>query len=65
MELTTAGSFQEREAQRIKKRIADARKVLAEQIDKVLEEVLKGINQYNNLDKLGADQLNEKEETAQ
>ncbi|MDA8860091.1 MFS transporter [Paracoccaceae bacterium] len=65
MELTTAGGFQEREAQRIKKRIADARKVLAEQIEKVLEEVLKGIGQYNNLDQLGADQLNEKEETAQ
>ncbi|MDA9821092.1 hypothetical protein N9C56_00985 [Paracoccaceae bacterium] len=65
MNLTTAGSFQPREAQSVKERVNEAKGFLEEQIKKVLEEVSKGIEQYNNLDKLDADMMNEEEKTVQ
>ena len=59
------GHFQPREAQSVKERVNEAKGFLEEQIKKVLEEVSKGIEQYNNLDKLDADMMNEEEKTVQ
>lgn len=65
MALTTAGNFQPREAQNVKKRIKEAKGFLEDQIKKVLEEVSKGIERYNNLDQLDADMMHEEEKTVQ
>lgn len=52
MELTTNKSFQPREAEKIKERITEAKKILDAQIQDVLDKHADGIMQYRNLDKL-------------
>lgn len=50
MELTSNKSFQPREAQKIKDRITEAKSILDEQIQSVLDKYADGIKQYRNLD---------------
>ena len=50
MVLSSGKTIQPREAQKIKDRIADGKKILDEQLKTVLDEYAKGINQYRNLD---------------
>ena len=50
MELSSGKSFQPREAQKVKNRISEAKQILDEQIQYVLDEYAKGIRQYRNLD---------------
>lgn len=50
MVLSSAKSFQPREAQKIKDRISEAKKILDGQIQSVLDEYAKGIRLYRNLD---------------
>ena len=52
MELTTNKSFQPREAEKIKERITEAKKILDAQIQDVLDKHADGIMQYRKLDKL-------------
>ena len=50
MELSSSKSFQPREAQKVKDRISEAKKILDDQVQLVLAEYAKGIRQYRNLD---------------
>ena len=50
MVLSSGKTVQPREAQKIKDRIAEGKKILEEQLKTVLDEYAKGINQYRNLD---------------
>lgn len=50
MELSSGKSFQPREAQKIKDRISEAKAILDEQIQSVLNKYADGIRQYRNLD---------------
>ena len=50
MVLSSGKVIQPREAQKIKERIAEGKAILDAQIESVLEEYSKGINQYRNLD---------------
>jgi len=50
MELTTNKSFQPREAQMIKDRIKEAKEILDNQIQAVLDKHADGVKQYRNLD---------------
>jgi hypothetical protein len=50
MELSSGKSFQPREAQKVKDRISEAKKILDDQVQLVLAEYSKGIRQYRNLD---------------
>ncbi len=50
IELTSNKSFQNRETKELKKRITEAKKFLDVQIQSVLDEYKKGIQQYQNLD---------------
>ena len=52
MDLTTVGNFKPREAQKLTERIQDAKVLLEEQVNEVLETVREGIEKYNGLDKL-------------
>ena len=50
MELSSSKSFQPTEAKKVKDRISEAKQILDEQIQYVLDEYAKGIRQYRNLD---------------
>ena len=52
MALSKGDGMQPREAQNIKKRIAEAKKFLEEQMKIILSEFADGIEKFNNLDKL-------------
>ena len=50
MELTSDKALQDSATKKINRRIAEAKKFLEKQIESVLDEYLKGIHQYQNLD---------------
>ena len=65
MSLSTQGTYEPREAQNIKKRIKEAKEFLEKQMEQVHQEVAKGIEQYNNLDKLGLDPSDGEKQTSE
>lgn len=64
MDLTTVGNFKPREAQKLTERIQDAKALLEEQVNEVLETVREGIEKYNGLDKLVLEKVDEDKQTA-
>ena len=55
MVLSAGNSFKPREAEKIKERIKQAKNILDEQVQLVLDKYANGINQYRNLDILNTE----------